>query len=31
MINIKSPREIEIMRRGGKITATTLTMLLKTA
>jgi methionyl aminopeptidase len=31
MINIKSPREIEIMRRGGKITATTLSMLLKTA
>jgi len=31
MINMKSPREIEIMRRGGKITATTLTMLLKTA
>ncbi len=31
MINIKSAREIEIMRRGGKITSTTLTMLLKTA
>jgi methionyl aminopeptidase len=31
MINIKSPREIEIMRRGGKITANTLSMLLKTA
>jgi methionyl aminopeptidase len=31
VINIKSAREIEIMRRGGKITSTTLTMLLKTA
>jgi methionyl aminopeptidase len=31
MINIKSPREIEIMRRGGKITSTALSMLLRTA
>ena len=31
MIHIKSSREIEIMRRGGKITARTLTMLLQTA
>ncbi|MBC5810007.1 MAG: type I methionyl aminopeptidase [Candidatus Eremiobacteraeota bacterium] len=31
MIALKSPREIEIMRRGGKITASVLTMLLKTA
>jgi methionyl aminopeptidase len=31
MISLKSPREIEIMRRSGKITASTLGMLLKTA
>lgn len=31
MITIKSSREIEIMRRGGKITARTLAMLLETA
>lgn len=31
MITIKSPREIEIMRRSGKITAKTLTLLMKTA
>jgi methionyl aminopeptidase len=31
MINIKSPREIEIMRRSGKITASTLTKLLQSA
>jgi methionyl aminopeptidase len=30
MITIKSPREIEIMRRSGKITAKTLSMLVKT-
>lgn len=30
MITIKSPREIEIMRRSGKITARTLAMLMKT-
>jgi methionyl aminopeptidase len=30
MITIKSPREIEIMRRSGKITAKTLSMLIKT-
>ncbi len=30
MIELKSAREIEIMRRGGKITANTLSMLLKT-
>ena len=29
MITIKSPREIEIMRRSGKITARTLSMLIK--
>ena len=31
MITIKSSREIEIMRRGGKITSSTLSMLLRTA
>jgi len=31
MITIKSPREIEIMRRGGKITAKTLAMLMAAA
>jgi methionyl aminopeptidase len=31
MISIKSPREIEIMRRGGKITSSVLSMLLQTA
>jgi methionyl aminopeptidase len=31
VITIKSSREIEIMRRGGKITARTLAMLLRTA
>lgn len=31
MINIKSPREIEIMRRGGKITSKTLAMLMAAA
>jgi methionyl aminopeptidase len=31
VITIKSSREIEIMRRGGKITAGTLAMLLRTA
>ena len=31
MINLKSAREIEIMRRSGKITSTTLSMLLQTA
>ena len=31
MISIKSAREIEIMRRGGKITAKTLTMLMAAA
>src|SRR5581483_1921490 len=31
VITIKSGREIEIMRRGGKITASTLSMLLRTA
>jgi methionyl aminopeptidase len=31
MISIKSPREIEIMRRGGKITSGVLSMLLQTA
>lgn len=31
MITIKSPREIEIMRRSGKITSSTLGMLLRTA
>ena len=31
MISIKSPREIDIMRRGGKITAGTLSTLLRTA
>jgi methionyl aminopeptidase len=31
VITIKSVREIEIMRRGGKITASTLSMLLRTA
>ncbi|GAC1414491.1 MAG: type I methionyl aminopeptidase [Candidatus Velthaea sp.] len=30
MISIKSPREIEIMRRSGKITSATLSMLIKT-
>jgi methionyl aminopeptidase len=30
MITIKSPREIEIMRRSGKITSKTLSMLIKT-
>lgn len=30
MISIKSPREIEIMRRSGKITAKTLAMLIRT-
>jgi methionyl aminopeptidase len=30
MITIKSPREIEIMRRSGKITAKTLSMLMQT-
>ena len=31
MITIKSSREIEIMRRSGKITSSTLSMLLRTA
>ena len=31
MITIKSPREIEIMRRGGKITSKTLEMLMNAA
>ncbi len=31
MIAMKSPREIDIMRRGGKITASTLSALLQTA
>jgi len=31
MINIKSPREIDIMRRGGKITSKTLAMLIAAA
>jgi methionyl aminopeptidase len=31
MISIKSPREIEIMRRGGKITSSVLSTLLETA
>ncbi len=31
MITIKSPREIEIMRRSGKITAKTLAMLMQAA
>jgi len=31
MIIIKSPREIEIMRRGGKITARALSLLLRSA
>jgi methionyl aminopeptidase len=31
MITIKSPREIEIMRRGGKITSKTLAMLMDAA
>ncbi len=31
MISIKSPREIEIMRRSGKITAKTLTVLIAAA
>jgi len=31
VINIKSPREIEIMRRGGKITSKTLAMLMAAA
>jgi methionyl aminopeptidase len=31
MINIKSPREIEIMRRSGKITSKTLTRLMQAA
>ena len=31
MITIKSPREIEIMRRSGKITSSVLAMLLRTA
>ncbi len=31
MITLKSPREIELMRRSGKITATVLTALMKAA
>ena len=31
MITIKSPREIELMRRSGKITARTLTTLMRAA